>query len=365
MATLPTIAATSLLGLLGLQSPPSAPTEPIKPAEALVASPSSDLKGTMLMIHGGGWQGPGAKSQKFLMEQPGEMLVARGWRVVSVDYQAGTAGITDVVDAAAEELRRAEGNLLCLYGESSGAQIALVVAARLKSVDCVVAAGAPTDFRAYTAEAKSSGDGDRTMIASQIESVFGLSEDLTDTWEPVKLSKEITSDVLMLREADDRLMPREQLDGFLEARPTTESLELESNPAATPETWWLHGTLSEAGRARYLGAVGGFVDRAYATRTAERSADRTGCQDSAKTDLVAMTSALRCLTRNDRTVRRGGRARIATATRRLRGEINAARIWTTLRSSARGRRALAAFAVRRARLSLRSANPSTVTLRGS
>jgi acetyl esterase/lipase len=319
MAFLPTIAATSLLGLLGLGPPPSKPAEPVKPAEALVSLPSSGLTGTMLMVHGGGWQGPGTKSQKFLMDQPGKMLVERGWRVVSLDYNAGTQGVIDVLSAAGQELRRAEGSPLCLYGESSGAQIALVVASRLKAVDCVIAAGAPTDFHAYMAEARSSGDDARKTIAGQMEHVFGSTEDVTAPWEPIKLSKMITSDVLMLRESDDSLVPREQLDRFLGSRPRTESLELESNPTVTPETWWLHGTLSDVGREHYLAAVGAFADRAYATRKAERAARRTGCRGVTSSDPVSMTAALRCLARNDRAVARAGKARTGTTTRRLRG----------------------------------------------
>jgi hypothetical protein len=77
-----------------------------------------------------------------------------------------------------------------------------------------------------------------------------------------------------------------------------------------------------------------------------------------------MTGALRCLARNDPTVPRAGKARAGTTTRRLRGEVNAARAWSSLRSSASGRRALAAFAATRASFRLRSGNPSTVTLRG-
>jgi acetyl esterase/lipase len=363
VASFAAIAATSLLGLLGLEPQAPTPTTPQKPAAAIVASPSAALKGTMLMVHGGGWQGPGPKSQQYLMEQPGDMLVNRGWRVVSLDYDAGTEGIADVLNAAGQELRRAEGNLLCLYGESAGAQMALVVAARLKAVDCVIAAGAPTDFHAYTAEANASGDSDRKIIAGQMENVFGSSDDLTAPWEPLRLSKQIFSDVLMLREADDRLMPREQLDGFLAARPTTESVELESNLTATPETWWLHGTLSDAGRGRYLAAIGGFADRAYATRRAEVAAERSGCKGVTASALITMTSALRCLARNDRSVPRALKAGAPTITRRLRGEVNAARAWTALRSTALGRRTLAAFAARRASFSLRSANPSIVTLR--
>ena len=365
MASLPVIAAASLLELLGLVPPAQqVPPPPAKPAEALVASPSSGLKGTMLMVHGGGWLGPGPKAQQYLMEQPGDMLVKRGWRVVSVDYSAGTDGISDVTNAAGRELQRAEGSLLCMYGESAGAQISLIVASRVKSVDCVIAAGAPTDFNAYIAEADSSGDSSRRIIAGQMSNVFGSTEIDKAPWEPVKVADKITQDVLMLREADDRLMPREQLDRFVAARPTTESVELESTNAATPESWWLHGTLSDAGRAKYLATIGGFADRAYATRTIERAAKRTGCTGTTSVGTVVMTGALRCLARKDRTVSKRGKPTIGTTKRTLRGEVNAARAWGALRASAIGRRGLAALVAGRATVSLRRANPSTLTLRG-
>jgi len=46
----------------------------------------------------------------------------------------------------------------------------------------------------------------------------------------------------------------------------------------------------------------------------------------------------------------------------VRGEVNAARAWTALRSSKSGRRALAALAAGRAKTVLRSGDPSRVTL---
>lgn len=359
------IAAVSLLELLGLAPKPTTPAAPVAPAQALVASPASaPIKGTMLMVHGGGWTGPGPASQKHLMEQPGELLVRRGWRVVSVDYRAGTDGIDDVLARAGEELGRPEGGLLCIYGESAGAQIALVVASRLPAVDCVVAAGAPTDFQAYIGEARSSGNGLRAIIADQMESVFGTSGDATAPFEPVRLAGRIAADVLMLREADDHLMPRDQLDAFLAARPTTESLELESSPTTSADSWWLHGTLSDAGRARYAAAVGGFADRADAAHRAERAAARTGCGRVTRSGRTALAAALRCLARRDRTLPRARGARAATTTRRLRGELNAARVWAALRASASGRRALAALAARRATVDLRPGDPTVVTLRG-
>ena len=124
------IAATSLSGLLTpiiAGQPAPAPIQ--TPSAALVATPAP-VRGTMIMVHGGGWSGPGPLSQQPLMTMPGETLSQRNWRIVSIDYHAGAAGLQDVIDAAGSELTQPTGGLLCIYGESAGAQLALVAAPR-------------------------------------------------------------------------------------------------------------------------------------------------------------------------------------------------------------------------------------------
>lgn len=169
------IAASGLAGLLGplLGGQPAAPPPaPSVPEQALVASPST-VQGTMLMVHGGGWTGPALRSQKALMTMPGDMLSQRNWRIVSVDYREGAAGLQDVIDAAGAELTKPTGGLLCIYGESAGAQLALVAASRVAGVDCVVAFAPPADFEAYQAEVQRGNDPDRQTIANQMASVWG------------------------------------------------------------------------------------------------------------------------------------------------------------------------------------------------
>ena len=75
-----------------------------------------------------------------------------------------------------------------------------------------------------------------------------------------------------------------------------------------------------------------------------------------------MQAALRCLARNDALARKAGSHARGTLSRRVRGEVNAARAWKALRSSTSGRRALAALAAGRATATLRSGDPSRVTL---
>jgi acetyl esterase/lipase len=368
MSLLPTVTA----GLAGLLSPILGPAQPAphpisSPSSALVASPSGAPRGTMIMVHGGGWQGPAALAQKRLMAMPGDTLTQRGWRVVSVDYRAGAAGLQDVLDAAGAEVVAPTGGPLCIYGESSGAQLALVAAARLPSVDCVVAVGPPTDFEAYEAEVQASNDPNRQIIATQMATVWGSDPAERAPNDPIKLAGTIAADVLILREADDPLIPIEQVDNFVAARPTTQRVELESAPGSDLSHFFLHGTLSDGGRSEYRAALGSFVDRAAVAHAADLDAERTGCGGVTRSvtqgGATRLQKALRCLARSDAAARGARAARARTTIRRVRGEVNAARAWSLLRASTSGRRALAALAAGHARTTVRSGDPTRVTLR--
>jgi dienelactone hydrolase len=321
----------------------------------------------MIMVHGGGWMGPAPKAQKALMTMPGDTLTRRNWRIVSIDYHAGAAGLQDVIDAARAELAQPTGGLLCIYGESSGAQLALVAAARVPDVDCVVAMGPPADFEAYQAEVGRSNDPDRRIIANQMASVWGSTAEERAPNDPAKIAQTIAGDVLIMREADDPLIPIEQVDDFVAARPTTQRVELEGAPGFDLSQFYLHGTLSDNGRNQYQAALGSFVDHAAASYAAERSASRMGCGGVTRSvttiGAVRVQAGLRCLARADRLASRAGAARAKTLSRHVRGEVNAARAWTALRTNTRGRRALAALATGRATAAVRSGNPTSVTLR--
>ncbi len=361
------IAATGL-GLLNPIIGPSTPP-PVKTPEApLAAAPASAARGTMIMIHGGGWTGPAPKAQAALMTMPGEVLSGRQWRIVSVDYHEGSAGLQDVLDAAGKELAQPAGGPLCVYGESAGGQLALVAGARLSGIDCVAAMGPPADFEAYQAEVNASNDSGRRIIAAQMASVWGQTPEERAPNDPVKVARSIRGDVLIMREADDALIPIEQVEHFVAARPTTERVELQAAPNSDLSQFYLHGTLSDAGRAAYRATLGAFVDRAVAADAAERAAARTGgCKGVTKSvaqgGVGRVQSALRCLARADRLVRRAGAKGARTASRRLRGEVSAARIWDLLRASTSGRRALAALAAGRAATTVRAGSPNRVTLR--
>lgn len=87
------------------KSPPARVVPPVQPP--LAADPSGRVRGTMILVHGGGWAGHDGYAQSELMKKPGDLFLARGWRVVSIDYHEGRAGLQDVLETAGAELARA------------------------------------------------------------------------------------------------------------------------------------------------------------------------------------------------------------------------------------------------------------------
>ncbi len=80
---------------------------------------------------------------------------------------------------------------------------------------------------------------------------------------------------------------------------------------------------------------------------------------------AAVESALGCLARRDTASRQPFDSRWRRTSIRLRGEVDAARIWARLRATAGGRRALAAAAKDRADLVVAVSDRSRITLRAS
>ncbi len=378
------VAFVLVAGLLGLRAshadaatpfrlpsraPKPAPVPVIPPvAAAITIDPAGPVRGTVIMVHAGGWAGHDANAQNLLSKSPGNLFLERGWRVVSIDYEDGTAGLQDVLNAAgAEFARNTTDGPLCLYGESSGAHLALVAASRLRAIDCVIGLGSPSDLTLYEAEAAVSGDDRVRLVSSQISRFFGTTLAETAPWNLVALAPAIHADVLLLHEADDSVVSNLHAARFAAARPTTQVIELEAGDANNPGDDFMHGTVSAAGRAQYGNAIGSFADRAVVGHAAERQAAQTGCSSVTRSlgevGVASLLSGLRCLARKDAAADRAGEASWQQTNIKLRGEVNAARIWASLRGTRSGRRALAAAAVRRATVLVQTGDRTRVTLR--
>ena len=288
------------------KAPPPAPV--IAPvAEPISADPASvPVRGTMIMVHGGGWAGHDARAQEILMKTPGELLLARGWRVVSIDYDEGTAGLADVLDTAGAELQRRSGDgPLCIYGESSGAHLALVAASRLRAIDCVIGLGVPTDIARYKADAAASDDNRLRAVAMQMTKFFGTTPVEAAPWDLLALAPAIAADVTLLHEGDDTVVPVSHRAAFQAIRPDDAGDRPRGRrPRRRVDALRPRDDLGARSHASYDAAIGALADRAVAARDAERAAARSGCaqvsRSLAEVGATALQSALRCLARADR-----------------------------------------------------------------
>ena len=359
-------AAFAQLSLPPILTPPPPPRVVAPVAPPIKIDPTGAVKGTIVMVHAGGWAGHDANAQSILADTPGEILLARGWRVVSLDYEEGTEGLADVIRAVRDELGRS--GPLCVYGESAGGHLSLVAASRLdREIDCVISLGAPTDLELYAREGAVSDDVQVRIVAYQINRFFGKTPEELATWDAVPLAPQIHSDTMLMREGDDVVVPRVHTERFLAARPTTQVEYLEAGDPNNPDDKFVHGTISAAGRAHYAAAVGSFADRAIAAKKAERSALKKGCPTADRTvaqgGLSRLQTGLRCLARKDTRAMRSAARSFKQTSFSIRGEVNAARIWTQLRRSKSGRRALGAAASRKVKVTIRPADRSRVIVK--
>jgi acetyl esterase/lipase len=106
---------------------------------------ASGVAGKLLVLHGGYWLLTGMGS--FSHARPfADYARARGWWAGFVDFPAGAQSLNGVI-AAYDALHRSDPNVpICVYGESTGGTLALLLAQRRPSISCVIAAAAPTDL---------------------------------------------------------------------------------------------------------------------------------------------------------------------------------------------------------------------------
>ena len=155
-----------------------------------------------------------------------------------------------------EIARKTSNGPICLYGESSGAHLALVAAARQRAIDCVIGLGTPTDLPLYESEGATSSEPRVRQVAAQIKKFFGTTSAELAPWNPVGLASSIRADVLLLREGDDPIVSPAYAQRFRAASPGTKVVELEAGDASQR---FVHGTISARGRAQYAAAIDAFL----------------------------------------------------------------------------------------------------------
>jgi hypothetical protein len=170
---------------------------------------------------------------------------------------------------------------LCLYGESAGAHLALIAASQMPSVDCVMALGVPTDFSTYRTQAQAEGNATAAgTFFTTIVSRLGDAANLHAAWQPTAVAAQINADALAIRQSDDQIVPKGQLDQLVDALPVLDTLVTAAGDLNDPDQKYLHGTLNDEARNQLAGALGSFADRAVAQAPVESWGREQHCADA-------------------------------------------------------------------------------------
>src|SRR4051812_45846813 len=177
------------------------------PARYEIGDPTGDFpgrapKGTMLVLHGGGWHETDALST---VRGEADRWRARGWRTVNATYRPCGLSVTDALWFY-DQIRARWGTApTCVAGQSAGGHLALLVAAWRSDVSCVIDEAGPTDPTTLPAQATAGGAGSENSKAlyNQMVAAFGL-ENL-GWFNPVQ--RPITARVLIGFAAGDWVVP--------------------------------------------------------------------------------------------------------------------------------------------------------------
>ncbi len=225
------------------------PASPPPAARTVVFRPDSGRpKGVVLAIHGGGWTSTGAAAMA--AEAPEAARYARdGWLTYSIDYRPGPYALPDML-ASYDLIRRSHPrSTICASGDSAGGHLALMLAAKRRSLACAISHAGPTDLLDFPAGVVH--DRIRDYLAPYVS---------LHAWSPEVRARRIRQPLLLAYAPGDTVVPYAQGLAMRAAAPHARLITLPAG--ATP---WVHSGVSGASLARERRA-----ERAFLARTARR-----------------------------------------------------------------------------------------------
>jgi acetyl esterase/lipase len=106
-----------------------------------VLAPLGPTVGTVMLIHGGGWQASTDPVVKGQNPQRPYFAQSFGWEQHAVGYREGELGIRDLLRWVDSLMAAHPERPFCVFGRSSGGHLALVVAQRRPQIDCAIVEG--------------------------------------------------------------------------------------------------------------------------------------------------------------------------------------------------------------------------------
>ena len=238
------VAATAAVVACGAEAQGVRAVRPAAAAAPYVGGALDD-PGTpvVLFVHGGGWLYGGAAMT--------HNRTVRRWRregvaIWSTNYRPGAASLGDVARAYATVRRRVgPRRRVCLHGESSGGQLALMVAARASSVDCVISDSGVVDLAAVP----------RTSGLRPIIDGWLLADGGMRRWDPLTNARRIRQPVLLVHHREDPVVSPDQSRRLAAALARAAFVELPPGPRTGPVSYHGRHTTAAADRRAWRAAV--------------------------------------------------------------------------------------------------------------
>lgn len=178
---------------------PSSSTTGLPPVEVGTPPDTVPTRGVVLLIHGGGWSGP-MPALTAQQRPAAKVLQDDGFATVIVDYRAGRQGVQDVLYRVDEAHRAFPHQRMCLFGQSAGAHLALLAAARRPGfVKCVLSHAGPTDLPALREQTRG------TPTYGWAVKAFGQAG--LERYSPVRYASRIRAKVLQINARNDKYVP--------------------------------------------------------------------------------------------------------------------------------------------------------------
>lgn len=237
-----------LAGCGGAAGPPPAKLPFHQRGEPTGAYAGKPPRALIILLRGGGWRGPepGVTRQLGYLA---DYYRAQGYETLNADYRAGPAGFADVLRFYDRARRRVgEHEPICAVGESAGAHLALMLAVRRASLDCVVSLAGPTDLTHLGGAPES-----RATRALAIDA-FG--RDHLAAWSPALHADRIHARLLLVEAANDPLVAVSQGRRMVRAKPGARLIVL---PPGT--RGFVHSRVSLAAGLRAVAAENRFLPR--------------------------------------------------------------------------------------------------------
>lgn len=200
--------------------------------------------GWVMLVHGGAWVVAG--KQYLTLDQAG-WFREQGWNTYTIDYRVGIDSWWDTL-AAYDYIQKRTKLPICVYGQSAGAHLALVLAAA-RRVACVIGEGPPTDLQSLSWQLAYDGSTIPHQVYLYAKQVFG---NYLRRFSPVYLAPYIHAKILLARSSFDWLIPQQQMDEFKEADPKAEVMTF-PGVGGTPN--FTHAGITDAALGKYHLAV--------------------------------------------------------------------------------------------------------------